>query len=155
MEVRMEEVIRLCHDLPTREISAGENLMSQGGTRLEMAVLKKGKVEITMDGQQLSIIDRPGAIFGEMAVILQCPHTATVRALEDSTFYLIEDPSTFLWERAEFNFELLKLLARRLERINKRVADQKHQAETQREAYDMIEEIIEDVVHHHDGEPSH
>lgn len=154
MESQMEEVLKLCYDLPTKEVSAGETLMSQGGTRLEMAVLKKGNVEIVKDGQQLTTIDRAGAIFGEMAVILQCPHTATVRALEDSTFYLIEDPSAFLWERAEFNFELLKLLARRLERINKRLADQKHRAETQREAYDMIEEIIEDVVHHHDTEPS-
>lgn len=155
MEDKMEEVLRLCNDLPIREISAGEALMSQGGTRIEMAVLKKGKVEITMDGQQLSTIDRPGAIFGEMSVILQCPHTATVRALEDSTFYLIEDPSAFLWERAEFNFELLKLLARRLERINKRLADQKHRAETERVAYDMIGEMIEDVVHHHDPSSAH
>ena len=130
---------------------SGENVMTQGGTDMFMAVLKKGRVRVMKDHQDVAEISEPGAIFGEMAVILQKPHTATVRAIESSDFYIISDPQAFLWEKAEFNFEILRILAHRLEDLTTFLAHQKHDAETMDEATHLIEEMIGKLAHHPPG----
>lgn len=143
----MSRVLELCEGLPVRRVMAGETLMSQGGTKLQMAVLKEGKVEIIKDNQQIAVVDEAGSIFGEMAVILRTEHTATVHALDTSDFFIIEDPDTFLWERAEFNFELLSILAKRLEEIDREFAEFKHKSETEHEAVALVETMIEEITH--------
>ena len=143
----MNRVLELTSDMPVTRIIAGETLMSQGGTDHQMAVLKEGKVEIIKDGQQISVIDEPGAVFGEMSVILRSCHTATVHALETSEFYVIDDPDSFLWERIEFNFELLTILASRLEEIDYRLADVKHRSESSEVVFTMVESMLEEITH--------
>lgn len=143
----MSRVLELCEGLPIKRVMAGETLMSQGGTKVMMAVLKEGKVEIIKDGQQIDVIDEEGSVFGEMAVILKSNHTATVHAIETSDFYLIEDPHQFLWERAEFNFELLTILANRLEKIDRDFADFKHRSKTEHEAVALVESMIQEISH--------
>lgn len=143
----MSRVLELCEGLPVKEILAGENLMSQGGTRLQMAVLKKGKVEVLRDGRRMAVVDEIGSIFGEMAVILRTEHSASVHALETSEFYIIDDPYAFLWERAEFNFELLTILAKRLDNMDQQLAQSMQQVETEHEAVAMVESMIEEITH--------
>ena len=104
--------------------------MTQGGSELAMAVLKSGKVRVIKDGQPIAVVENQGAIFGEMAVILNSNHTATVLAIDTSEFFMITNPHAFLWERAEFNFELLRILVQRLEDMDRRIADYKHRSQT-------------------------
>ncbi len=126
----MSRVLELSHDLPVKKVMAGEALMTQGGTELVMAVLKSGKVSVITDGQPIAMVENEGAIFGEMAVILNSVHTATVIAIETSEFFMINNPTAFLWERAEFNFELLHILAKRLEDMDRRLAEYKYRSQT-------------------------
>ena len=143
----MNRVLELCHDLPVKKVPAGEALMSQGRTNLQMAVLKDGKVEILRDGQQIAMTDEPGAIFGEMSVILDRQHSAMVQVLEDSEFYMIEDPSAFLWERSEFNFELLKILASRLARMDGIVANLDHNSKVENEVVSLLRKMVDEAAH--------
>ncbi|MDF1755431.1 MAG: cyclic nucleotide-binding domain-containing protein [Verrucomicrobiales bacterium] len=147
----MSRVLELCEDLPVKQVLAGENLMTQGGTNLQMAVMKSGKVEVVRDHQQIAVVDEVGSIFGEMAVILRTKHSASVSALMTSEFYIIEDPYSFLWERAEFNFELLNILARRLEQMDRQFASVIHYAETEHDAVEMVESMIEGIVNREPG----
>jgi hypothetical protein len=45
---------------------------------------------LTDEGRQITTVAEPGAFFGEMSVLLARPHTATVRALEPSTFHVVD-----------------------------------------------------------------
>jgi CRP-like cAMP-binding protein len=38
--------------------------------------LKSGAVEVIKDGVQIASVSAPGAVFGELAVLLDQPHTA-------------------------------------------------------------------------------
>src|SRR5690242_17098783 len=52
--------------------------------------LKSGAVEVVKDGVQLAEVSAPGAVFGELALLMDQPHTADVRATEQSEFHVAD-----------------------------------------------------------------
>lgn len=54
-----------------------------------------GVVEVVRSHMRLADIAEPGAVFGDLAVLLDQPHSADVRALQPSTFY-VADGGTML-----------------------------------------------------------
>lgn len=118
----MDRVLELCEGLPTIDFQVGESLLVQGAPNQHLFVLDKGKVQVIKDSRVIAEVEQPGAVFGELAVILNKTHNATVRAVEPSRCYYITDPQKFFWEQSEFLFELLKILANRLDQMGQTVA---------------------------------
>lgn len=100
--------------LPLRTIKAGELLMTQGTQTGLAYVLQYGKVEVLLNEQQLCTVSEPGALFGELAVILRSNHQATVKAMSDSTFYVIKDFEALASKYPEIAWSVTELLAKRL-----------------------------------------
>jgi len=73
----------------TRAVGEGEILIEEGSAKGPLYVLRTGSVVVTKHNVALCEVKAPGAIFGEIAQLLNIPHTATVRAKEPSTFTLI------------------------------------------------------------------
>ena len=112
-------------NLPTRNLKAGEVLIAEdtanvgaGGVKGLVYVLQYGKVEVLHEEQQLCVIAEPGAIFGEVAVILRTNHQATVRAKADSTFLVINDFESLAAKHPELSWAVTQLLAKRLVATN-------------------------------------
>ena len=64
-----------------------------------MLILKTGNVAVVKEGVKLASVTEPGAVFGEISALLDCPHTTDVRALATSQFYVahpasLQDPAT-------------------------------------------------------------
>lgn len=72
-----------CRDLPMRSVPAGDVLIEEGVRHGGMLVLVSGAVAIERAGIAFARIDTPGAVLGEMSVVLDKPATATVRASSD------------------------------------------------------------------------
>ena len=60
-----------------------------------------------MDGIHIANVSAPGSVFGEQAVLLDQPHTADVKTLEESEFYVADaqailagDPTVALYVAA-------------------------------------------------------
>ncbi len=151
----MSRVLELCYDLPQQVFNPGETLITQGDPDVKMAVLKQGTVQIIKDGKAIAEVSEPGALFGDMAVALNGEHHATVRAVEVSEFYLINDPRAIMWERPEFHFEVSASLARRLDQMDSLVAHQRHLAVDQDEvrqiAVEMLQETLDQVIEKHEA----
>ncbi len=62
-------------------------------------VLIEGRLEVVKGDTVVASIAEPGAIVGEMSMLLEQPHTATVRAADDSSVYEFEDAAAFLREQ--------------------------------------------------------
>jgi CRP-like cAMP-binding protein len=73
-------------DLPVTQYSAGEDVLTAGSSTGRLLVLKSGAVEVVKDGVQIAKVSTPGAVFGELSILLDQPHRADVRALEQSEF---------------------------------------------------------------------
>ena len=55
-------------------------VLNEGETTGRLYVLIDGKLEVLKGGTVVATVSEPGAILGEMSVLLGQPHTATVRA---------------------------------------------------------------------------
>ena len=81
----MRAILDLCHGAPLRSFEAGSVLLCECETSGLLYVLKAGSVEVLRGSTQVAVVEEPGAVFGEMSVLLNRPHTATVRAFLSST----------------------------------------------------------------------
>jgi CRP-like cAMP-binding protein len=112
--------------LPLATYQVGEMVLTAGSTTGRLLILREGAVEIVKDGVQIAKVAEPGAVFGELSVLLGQPHTADMRALEISQFHvadaaalLMQDPIGLLYVAA--------VLARRLDGANQALIELKRQ----------------------------
>ena len=79
--------------LPLATYQAGETVLTAGSTTGRLLILKEGAVEIIKEGVEIAKVTEPGAVFGELSVLLDKPHTADMRALEASQFHVADAAS--------------------------------------------------------------
>jgi CRP/FNR family cyclic AMP-dependent transcriptional regulator len=112
---------------------AGHLLVRQGGKTGKLFVLKSGEVEVERDGVFVSSATRPGAIFGEMSLLLDTVHSATVRAVSDIEVYVIEDALAVLEANPGWTLQIARLLAQRVNATTARLtASEDRVAEAER-----------------------
>ena len=81
--------------LPNVTYQAGETVLSAASTTGRLLILKEGAVAVVKEGVEIARVAEPGAVFGELSVLLDQPHTADVHALETSQFH-VADAATIL-----------------------------------------------------------
>jgi CRP-like cAMP-binding protein len=112
--------------LPVKTYEAGETVLANGSRTDELLILKNGSVAVIRQGIEVARVTDPGAVFGEISALLDCPHTADVRALTTSQFHVahpaaLQDPAALFYVAA--------ILARRLDRTNQALAELTNQIE--------------------------
>jgi CRP-like cAMP-binding protein len=114
--------------LPVATYQAGETVLAAASSTGRLLILKEGAVAVVKEGVEIAKVTEPGAVFGELSALLDQPHTADVRALEDSQFHvantaspLMQDPSALLHVAA--------VLARRVDCANRALLELKRQVE--------------------------
>ena len=100
--------------LPVVKHRAREVVLTAGSKTDRLLFLKSGTVEVVKDGVQIATVSTPGAVFGELSVLLDQSHTADVRALEQSEFHIADAP-TLLANDSTVALYVAAILARRLE----------------------------------------
>lgn len=136
-----------------QDFAPGDVVLEQGGVSGHLLVLIQGEVEILRDDVRVAKASTPGAVFGEMSVLLESPFTATVRALKPSSFAIIENPRQFLGSSADASFHVAKLLAGRLDALNKYLVDVKQQYEGH-DHLGMVDEVLDTLMHRQPRPPS-
>lgn len=116
---------RFAH-LPTRTFAEGETVISSGSSTGKLFVLQCGRVEVVQDGLVLGTFDQPGIVFGELAALLDQPHSADVRALAPSTFH-VADAAELLGSDPALTLHVAIILARRLHGANEALVDVRNQ----------------------------
>jgi CRP/FNR family transcriptional regulator, cyclic AMP receptor protein len=101
---------------------AGHVLIRQGGKTGKLFILKSGEVEVERDGVFVNAATRPGAIFGEMSLLLDTVHSATVRAVSDIEVFVIEDALAVLEANPGWTLQIARLLAQRVNATTARLA---------------------------------
>jgi CRP/FNR family transcriptional regulator, cyclic AMP receptor protein len=112
--------------LPLKTYQPGETVLANGSRTNELLILRNGKVAVVKEGIEVARVTEPGAVFGEISALLDCPHTADVRALTTSQFHVahpaaLQDPAALFYVAA--------ILARRLDRTNQALVELTNQIE--------------------------
>src|SRR5215469_8319562 len=77
--------------LPIASFQAGETVLRAGSRTGRLLILKKGAVSVVKEGVEIARVSEPGAVFGELSILLDQPHTADVRTLESSEFHVANE----------------------------------------------------------------
>ena len=88
----MAEMLELSAALPEVTCPRDEVLIREGEVHGRLFVLVEGELEVTRAGTRITVVDAPGAIFGEMSALLGSTATGTDRALHDSRISRSDDP---------------------------------------------------------------
>jgi CRP-like cAMP-binding protein len=104
-------------------------VLAAGSKTGRLLVLRHGVVEVSKDGAHIARISEPGAVLGELAVLLDKPHTADVRAVERSEFN-VADAAALLTGNLAATLYIAAVLARRLDGANSVLVDVRRQLET-------------------------
>lgn len=145
----MNELLNFTDGMPVRALTAGDYLIHEGDPPGSLFVLRAGSVVIEQGGTPFATIDTPGAVFGEMAVVLGRAATASVRAITDDVeVTVVDDPVRFLINEAGAAFAILRMTAQRLDGLTQYLADLKRQFGGQDQRFDFVDGIIDQLVHH-------
>src|SRR6516225_8781197 len=104
--------------LPLVTYQAGETVIADGSRTGRLLILSKGTVAIVKEGTEIAKVAEPGAVFGELSVLLDQPHAADVRALETSEFHVAQ-ASTLLRQNPIAVLYVATMLAHRLNGANR------------------------------------
>lgn len=142
----MNSLLAALEDQPVQLLEAGAIVIDQGEHTGQLYVLIEGTVEVVKDGVTVTKTNEPGAIFGDLSALLDVPHTAAVRALTPCRFFRVPDARDFLECHPQVNMHLCKLLARRLDAVNKYLVNLKQQFDGH-DHLGMVDGMLDMLMH--------
>ena len=111
---------------PLATYQAGETVLSACSKTGRLLILKEGAVAVLKEGVEIARVTEPGAVFGELSVLLDQPHSAEVRALEASQFHVADGATTLRTDPVAVLY-VATVLAQRLDSANRALLDLKRQ----------------------------
>ena len=142
----MRAILDYCGDATRRQVPAGTFIIHEGGKTGHLFVLIEGRLDVIKGDNVVAILSEPGAMLGEMSVLLDQPHTATVRAASDTLVYEFDDAAAFLRKQPEVSLLLARLLAQRLNVATTYLADLMHQYADHGTHLSMVGEILQSMI---------
>src|SRR5215475_6555034 len=112
----MRDILEYCIGGTRRSVAAGTEVLHEGGRT------------------------------GHLYVLLDVPHTATVRAAQDSTIYEIDDAEGFLHKQPAAAILIARMLAQRLNVANTYLADLKRQYAGHGTHLAMVGEVLQSMI---------
>ena len=113
--------------LPEVEFASGEVVVREGGAAGGIFILVSGVLQVRKNGVLVNSISRPGALVGEMSLLLRGPHSATVEATTHCVMRYAADGDALLSSDPEIAKHVAVGLAERLNFVTTYLADLKHQ----------------------------
>jgi CRP-like cAMP-binding protein len=130
--------------LPIETYQQGALVLKGGSATGKLLIMTEGAVEVVRDGVRIAEIAEPGAVFGDLAVLLDQPHSADVRALQPSSFR-VADGRTILRVNPVIALYVAVILAERLETVEGHLVDARRRlARTDRPGR-LLRETLEQI----------
>jgi CRP/FNR family cyclic AMP-dependent transcriptional regulator len=137
-------VLRKLSSLPIESYQQGALVLPGGSRTGKLLVMIEGVVEVVRSGMRIAEIAEPGAVFGDLAVLLDQPHSADVRALHPSTFY-VADGGTILRVDPVVVLYVAVILAQRLETVDGLLVEARRRLEHADEPHRILRETLNNI----------
>ena len=143
----MPRILDLSRDLVEITVEAGDVILGEGETSDRLYILVEGVLEVFRGDVSVAVVNAPGAVFGEMAVLLGGPHTASVRALRTSRLRAVEDALAYLTRNPVLMVPIAQLLAQRLRNSTTYLVDLKRQFQDHGNHLSLVDQVLESLGH--------
>ena len=132
--------------LPEVTYADGAVVLEEGRHHRELLVLTSGAVRVSAQGAEISTIDEPGAVFGEMAFLLDGAATATVTAIGECRFLRSDDPDLLVRDHPEVALDIATTLAQRLDLVTRYLADLRNQYADREDHLGVVDAVLQSLV---------
>lgn len=92
----MKDMLALTQGYPEIEFATGETVLSEGDSAQAIWVLVAGALRVHKGNVVVNMISQPGAVVGEISVLLNDNYSATVEAAEPSVLRHVSDGRALL-----------------------------------------------------------
>lgn len=133
--------------LPQVRLDQGDVLIEQGEPGGRLFFLESGTVLVERDAIAVARIDTPGAVFGEMAMLLGTPSTATVRCQTPCVLRVADDPEQFFAAHPDAALELARVAAGRVDALTRYLVDVKQQYSELDGHLGMLDTVLAALTH--------
>lgn len=133
-------------------VAAGTVLLTEGMKSGRLYVLDEGTLEVARGETRVALVSEKGSIFGEMSLLLDTAHTATVRAMTPVVVHEFIDGAEFLRSDTETALAVARLLAQRLHMATTYLVDLKRQYASHGTHLAMVSEVLASLVNQQPGE---
>ncbi len=123
----MTDMLTLTEHLPELNYEPGDIVITEGGDSTGVWVLVSGSLLITKSGKEVNRVTQPGALVGEMSILLGVPDSATVAAAEPCRMRYAENGEALLTSNPRIIHLVAVGLAERLNFVTTYLADLKNQ----------------------------
>jgi CRP/FNR family cyclic AMP-dependent transcriptional regulator len=130
----MANLLVLAKANPMLVLDPGEVLIEVGEARGDLFILASGTLKVERDGVEIARISEPGALVGEMSVLLGADHSATVTAITPVEVRHIEDGLRWLENSPLAAIHVATLACRRLDATSAALVQLKKGTSDHREA---------------------
>lgn len=142
--VDVAQVLESLSSLPVEVHKPGDLVLAAGRATGKLLILKEGAVEVVRGGVRIAEVSTPGAVFGELALLLGQPHSANVRALAPSTFH-VAHAGTFLRVNPVAALYVAVILAERLDQVNRHLVEARSQLDPA-ERGGVLDRMIDNIA---------
>lgn len=123
----MTDMLELSAHLPAVRVDTGQVVVREGETGGAIWVLVSGALEVVKGSVAVNTVTRPGALVGEVSVLLGLPYGATVRATAPSVLRHAADGNALLNHHPAVARLMAAGLAERLNFVTAYLVDLKQQ----------------------------
>lgn len=123
----MQDMLSLSAHLPEVRFAAGDTVIAEGGSAGAIWVLVSGSLRVRKSDIVVNVIGRPGAVVGEISVLLNTTYSATVEAAEDCVLRHAADGRALLARDPAITTLIAAGLAERLNFVTTYLVDLRHQ----------------------------
>ncbi len=142
------DVLRLTETAPERHVDAGESIIAFGDSDPALFVLVSGELEVRREGATLARLAGPGAIVGELSLLLGTPASADVIAVEPSVVRRVDDAEQLFRDIPEFGQHLAITLAGRLHRVTTFLGDLQEQFADRPGTLGLVPTVLNGLLSH-------
>ncbi len=143
----MKDILQWCEEMERVSFAAGDMLFVEGEKSGLLYILISGSVEVIKGESPITVIREPGAVFGELSILLDQPHAASVEALEETMCFMTRGGREFLEQHPKIMLSVAELLAVRLKGMIGYLADLKAQYEDRSDHLGMVDELLMNLAH--------
>jgi CRP/FNR family cyclic AMP-dependent transcriptional regulator len=123
----MPDILMLSAHLPEVAFAPGDVVVHEGGAAGPIWVLVSGSLQVRKGSALVNTVTRPGALVGELSLLLNSVFSATVEAAEPSVMRYAANGRAFLSSDPAVTTLVAVGLAERLNFVTTYLADLKHQ----------------------------
>jgi CRP/FNR family transcriptional regulator, cyclic AMP receptor protein len=140
------DMLALSAHLPEIDYAPGDVVVQEGGASGSIWVLVSGALQVRRGDEVVNTITHPGAVVGEMSVLLGTDHGSTVEATQASRLRFAEDGHALLARDPAITKIVAIGLAERLNVVTTYLADLKHQY-GDAPGLAMVSEVLKQLAH--------